>query len=398
MPFPQNFWLLAGVVALPTLSFAQSDSSPATAPKSVPDAGRAQAPVKPTAKAVDPKKAGRVVRLEMAEGLRFDPPRFEAKAGELLQLQLENVDPSHLAHNLVVVAPGQVQEVVKQAMEMGEAGPNQAFVPKHPAIIAASSKLVDPEKKLQVRFTVPSEPGVYGYVCTVPGHGMVMYGAMYVDVPPPPLAKDPNIPQLTLEKGLVGGGKRPFVQRMFVPDAGPAAIAVALNGTQNYCFDAGNCRLRFVWDGPFLDASAHFRGNGARLADLGNDPWWMGNAFPLRFGDAQSVPKTLQFLGYQVEDGIPEFRYRAGQQEVFQRVLPSEKGISIRFRLPGVKGKVFFVGDSAEQWSSPAGSFKKGVLEVPSAKAAEFEVSLEPGATPPRSKTSHEHRPASPNP
>ncbi len=120
-------------------------------------------------------KKPRVVVLEMAEGLRFSPPRFEAKPGELLAIELENADPSHQPHNFLLVQPGRVQEIVKLAMEMGADGPNTGFVPQHPAILLSSGKTVDPEGKLKLAFTVPTEPGVYGYVCTVPGHGMLMY-------------------------------------------------------------------------------------------------------------------------------------------------------------------------------------------------------------------------------
>lgn len=342
--------------------------------------------VKPASSASVPK--GRQVALKMAEGLRFDPPRFEAKPGEFLSVQVENVDPSHLAHNLVIVKPGQVQEIVQLAMGMGESGPAKAFVPTHPAILAASSTVVDPEKKLQVKFKVPDEPGVYGYVCTVPGHGMVMFGAMYVGVPMPPLAKDPNIPQMNLEKGLAGGGRRPFVQRMFLPNSGPAAIAVALTGNQNFCFDAGSCYVRYAWEGPFLDAGAHWRGNGNALAELGDSPWWRADGFPIRLGDGKAGDskggvgkggvQKVKFLGYKLLDGVPEFRYEVGKQEVFETVTSHENGLVFHFRLPGVDQKVAFVGGSGGgKWVGVGGEFVNGVLELPADKASEFSVRIE---------------------
>ncbi|MEY2600444.1 MAG: hypothetical protein RLZZ142_2703 [Verrucomicrobiota bacterium] len=330
--------------------------------------------------AVAPKgavKKPRMVSLLMAEGLRFDPPRFEAKAGEELEIRIENVDPAHLAHNLVVVKPGSVQAVVQEAMGLGEGGPAKAFVPSHPAVLAATTSMVDPEKKLSLRFKVPAESGVYGYVCTVPGHGMVMYGALYVDVPPPPLAKDPNIPQLTLEKGLVGGGKRPFVQRIFMPEAGPAAIAVALPGTQNYCFDAGACRVRYAWAGPFLDGTEHWRGSGNKLAEVGDEAWWKSEGFPLRLGDARKAPEKVKFLGYRLKDGLPEFRYRVGNQEVLQEVLAVDGGVEMVFRLPGWNQNLAFVAEKgAYEWESPQGRFKDGLLELSREQASEFRVRL----------------------
>lgn len=341
----------------------------------------------PSEKKKEPKKKLRQVLLQMAEGLRFDPPRFEARPEEEILVRLENLDPSHLAHNFVVVKPGTVQEIVQVAMAMGEAGPAKGFVPEHPAVLSATKAVVDPEKRASLELKMPSEPGVYGYVCTVPGHGMIMYGAIYVGVPMPPLAKDLNIPQLSLEKGLVGGGKRPYVQRIFVPESGPASIAVALLGKHNFCFDAGACYLRYAWSGAFLDAGTHWRGNGNALAELGDAPWWKASGFPLKIGDKKGV----KFLGYSVEEGIPEFRFRLGDQEVFERITSEGSDLLVRFRLPGVNEPVQF-REAKGSWSSSSGEFQKGVLEVPAASAGEFTVKLKGGAAPVGAESHPQHK------
>ena len=389
MLIPRNSLLLLGVLALPL--WAAPPPVPADSPTSSPTStilkerdgvkGAIQGgSAKSTLKPATPQKA-RVVSMSMAEGLRFYPPRFEAKPGEFLQLQIENIDPSHLSHNFVVVRPGKVQEIVQLAMGMGDAGIVKGFVPQHPAIIAASPKVVDPEKKLQVSFQVPDELGVYGYVCTVPGHGMIMYGAMYVGVPMPALAKDTNIPQVSLEKGLAGGGRRPFVQRMFLPNAGPAAIAVALPGNQNFCFDAGSCSVRYAWTGPFLDAAPYWRGNGSAVADLGDAPWWTGEVFPLLLSGGKVTAAKAKFLGYTLIEGIPEFHFRVGKQDVFERVTAFDKGLDLHFRLPGMDQKVSFVGGTgAFTWSSTVGEFRNGTLEVSPDKSREFQVRLESNA------------------
>ena len=101
--------------------------------------------------------------------------------------------------------------------------------------------------------------GVYPYVCTFPGHGLLMYGAMYVGVPMPPLEKDGNVPEAARQGKTEArqfhawGEKRPLMYRIFMPEASPAAIAVALKHGQNYCWDAGQCRLRYAWYGGFVD-------------------------------------------------------------------------------------------------------------------------------------------------
>ncbi|MCD8535592.1 MAG: hypothetical protein LR011_12735 [Verrucomicrobia bacterium] len=62
--------------------------------------------------------------------------------------------------------------------------------------------------------------------------------------------------------------QRPKIQRIFMPDAGPAAIAVALPGDLSYCWDAGACQLRYVWKGQFIDPWPVWKGNGNALASL----------------------------------------------------------------------------------------------------------------------------------
>jgi len=284
---------------------------------------------------------------------------------------------------------------------MGEGGPNKGFIPDHPAILASSGKVIDPEGKVQLTFTTPSEPGVYGYVCSVPGHGMVMYGALYVGVTMPPLAKDTNIPQLTLEKGLAGGGRRPFVQRIFIPNTGPASIAVALPGTVNYCFDAGLCRIRYAWSGPFLDGTRHWRGSGKDMGEVGDLAWWTASTRLIRIGGGKSDENAeVKFLGYSLIEGLPEFHYRLGRQEVFETVKPAGKGVEVHYRLPQIKSKVTVVQDSGVVLKCPDAQDRKGQLEVPASKSKEFSVFIEPNNPPPDkdktapvSKNTHSHTP-----
>lgn len=324
----------------------------------------------------------RKIKLQMVEGLRFDPVRLSAKPGELLSLEVQNEDTSHQPHNLLVVRPGTTQEVVKQALEMGDAALSKGFVPVHPSVVAATRGVVEPEKTASLEFRVPDEPGVYGYVCTVPGHGMVMYGALYVGVEMPPLGKDGNVPQLTVEKGLVGGGRRPFVQRMFLPESGPASIAVALPGAQNFCFDAGECRVRYAWSGPFLDATAHWKGNGSALAALGNDPWWVSSGFALQVQGRRRIP-SRKFLGYKLVNGVPEFHYKWGDEEVFESIHPLAEGLELRYRIPNLRHSVTFSTDGTGcDWSSPQGKVYADHLEITPSKGGEFSVVVIPGAKP----------------
>jgi azurin len=43
-----------------------------------------------------------------------------------------------------------------------------------------SSKLIDHGKEQVIEFTAPTKPGDYPYVCTFPGHHMLMRGMLHV--------------------------------------------------------------------------------------------------------------------------------------------------------------------------------------------------------------------------
>ena len=54
-----------------------------------------------------------------------------------------------------------------------------AFVPESSDVLWAS-KLVDHGKEEEMNFTAPTEKGDYPYVCTFPGHHILMRGVMKV--------------------------------------------------------------------------------------------------------------------------------------------------------------------------------------------------------------------------
>ena len=65
------------------------------------------------------------------------------------------------------------------AIRLGATGFSTGFVPKSDKIIIAS-KLLDRGATEVLEFTAPNKPGVYEYVCTFPGHHLLMRGKMIV--------------------------------------------------------------------------------------------------------------------------------------------------------------------------------------------------------------------------
>jgi putative heme-binding domain-containing protein len=121
-----------------------------------------------------------VVRIgTVYERMAFDQETVAVQAGRPVLFVLEN--PDAMPHNFVIVKPGRMQDVgemaERQAQNMNFA--KQGFVPSSPHVLAKSG-LLQPQSTERVNFQAPTEPGVYPYVCTYPGHWRRMFGALYV--------------------------------------------------------------------------------------------------------------------------------------------------------------------------------------------------------------------------
>ena len=118
------------------------------------------------------------------ERMLFSNRQFTVRPGQPVKLVFTNPDATD--HNLVIVQPGQLAEVGMAANEMARNPENATsdFIPvsKRDQILAATP-MIGPTRKSLVhvlRFKAPLEPGVYPYVCTFPGHWIVMNGKMVV--------------------------------------------------------------------------------------------------------------------------------------------------------------------------------------------------------------------------
>ena len=113
----------------------------------------------------------------VAELLAFDVSEFTVKAGQQIELTVDNKDL--MEHNIVIVEPGAADEVASLAIALGDDGPAKEYLPKSPKIIAAS-KLLNGKTVETMKFKAPNKPGDYQFVCTFPGHAPVMRGIMRV--------------------------------------------------------------------------------------------------------------------------------------------------------------------------------------------------------------------------
>jgi glucose/arabinose dehydrogenase/azurin/lysophospholipase L1-like esterase len=113
------------------------------------------------------------------EQMRYDQARMVVEAGKPFEVIFRNLDA--MPHNLVVVMPGTREKVGQMALTMPPKpdAEGKVYVPKDKAVLA-STKLVDPGQQETLLMTAPTEPGEYEYVCTFPGHFVIMWGKLIV--------------------------------------------------------------------------------------------------------------------------------------------------------------------------------------------------------------------------
>ena len=111
------------------------------------------------------------------ERMSYDISEFEVPAGRTVRLTFHN--PDFLPHNIIFTKPGTADQVGLQAIELGADGFDLDFIPDNDNIIAASKMLAHGGEQL-LEFEAPAEPGDYDFVCTFPGHHVLMRGVMKV--------------------------------------------------------------------------------------------------------------------------------------------------------------------------------------------------------------------------
>jgi cytochrome c551/c552 len=163
---------------------------------------------------------------------------------------------------------------------------------------------------------------------------------------------------------------RPLVQRIFLPDAGPAAIAVALDQNTSLCWDASNCRFRYAWTGGFIDGFPYWRGNGNGLADIKGTR---------RYTEPESIfpHLTPSFKGYRLTAGLPVFHYTSGPQTIHETFQPLANGTGFTrsFTLspaPTENLVLTFPADQPVKTTSDVGSWNNNTLTLTPAQAQNF--------------------------
>ncbi|MDX1925025.1 MAG: DUF6797 domain-containing protein [Pirellulaceae bacterium] len=127
-----------------------------------------------------PIQDARAVNIAAGQNLTYDTREFKAKAGEAIKLTFTN--PDVVPHNWVLIQPNTLQAIGAEANKL-VADPEaliRHYVPQSSDVVCFTD-IVDGKQDTTIYFRVPTKPGRYPYLCTFPGHWMVMNGTMIVE-------------------------------------------------------------------------------------------------------------------------------------------------------------------------------------------------------------------------
>jgi azurin len=120
------------------------------------------------------------VTIKGSDQMQFDVKAIEAAAGDTIKLTFENagkMPKQVMGHNVVVLKKG--TDVAAFATAAMQAAATEYFPEAKKDSVIAHTKLLGPGEKDTVSFTV-AEAGEYTYICTFPGHYVLMKGTLTV--------------------------------------------------------------------------------------------------------------------------------------------------------------------------------------------------------------------------
>jgi putative heme-binding domain-containing protein len=137
--------------------------------------------VKPVPNPWRGKIAGaREVTIEAGKNLSYSVRSFKVRAREPVRLTF--VNPDVVPHNWALVKPGslsRVGDLVNKIIAEPDAAARH-YIPRS-ADVLVYTDIVGPQDQFSISFRAPAERGRYPYLCTFPGHWMVMNGEMVVE-------------------------------------------------------------------------------------------------------------------------------------------------------------------------------------------------------------------------
>lgn len=370
----------------------------------------------------------RAIRIGVIPGaLRFDTTKFEATTGESLSITFNN--NGLMQHNWLLVAPGKADAVVNAAMALGSDGMAANWVPDSKDVLQ-STRLVDPGKAAELSFKAPETPGEYPYVCTFPGHGIIMRGIMTVK-PAGTTLESPvtesvtnisirnNFEGVTYTNKPEGSPAKPYLIRTYMPDPGlddgvfpnhgkglvarryspdkgddvdgtvppidgiPAAIGLSFGKDLSLCFDTTECRLLYAWKNGFLDMTAYWGGGpGGGRKSFDYVPRLTGEVFfkaePGHPARINGQTPGLRFRSINYRNQIPSLTYLCNASEISETYSVGENNtFALNININAAEGEnvVYTISDGllkhvTQVDGRPAGNFDGRIRVAPATSAS----------------------------
>ena len=173
--------VLLAPLAAATASCGKGDNQTGAAP-APPSAAILPPPVASAAPTASvPEKVTPHVEIQIASvanEMKFDKTALTVPAGAEVHLAIKNnATVNTLPHNWVLVKTGTEASVAAAGLKRGEPA---GYIDVNDRDILAFTPLAKPGETAEVTFTAPSEAGTYPYICTMPGHYMLMKGLLTV--------------------------------------------------------------------------------------------------------------------------------------------------------------------------------------------------------------------------
>jgi len=120
----------------------------------------------------------RTIEITANDQMKFNLARVEVKVGETIKVVLKNVGTlpkEAMGHNWVLLKPGTDLNAFAQASMTAKDA--EYIAPAFKDKVVAFVKVLGPKQTGEVTFTAPAA-GEYTYVCSFPGHYMLMKGTL----------------------------------------------------------------------------------------------------------------------------------------------------------------------------------------------------------------------------
>lgn len=139
-----------------------------------------------TTAAAPPPASGPIAEItikpDTINPLAYDTKSFTVKAGQQVKFTFNNTHPAvPQPHNWVLGKPGTKDKLLAAAMSImtDPKALEKGYLPESPDILH-HTKLLQPNTSETLEFVAPAA-GEYPYICTFPGHGILMNGVMKVE-------------------------------------------------------------------------------------------------------------------------------------------------------------------------------------------------------------------------